>query len=98
MLMIFHIEDCISSIIQIKNLFNLDLNKCQLVNIEYGVNINPIINVTDLIQNLIYHEKRQFTRPKNFDFKIAGEEAYKQIKAYDKSVQFPKHCFNTFRF
>lgn len=95
----FYIEDCISSIIQIKKLFNLDLNKCNIFNIEYGVNINPIIEVTDLIQNLIYHEKRQFTRPTtNFGFKLAGNEAYKQVKAYDKSVQFPQQCKNTFRF
>ena len=95
----FYIEDCISAIIQIQNIFNIDLNKCQLINLEYGVNINPIINVTDLIQSLIYHEKRQFTRPTTyFSFKLAGNEAYKQIKAYDKGVQFPQQCENTFRF
>lgn len=95
----FYIEDCISAIIQIKNVFNIDLNKCQLINLEYGVNINPLINVTELIQSLIYHEKRQFTRPTTyFSFKLAGNEAYKQIKAYDKSVQFPQQCENTFRF
>jgi hypothetical protein len=95
----FYIEDCISALVQIKNIFNIDLNKCQLINLEYGVNINPIINVTDLIINLIYHEKRQFTRPTtHFSFKLAGNEAYKQIKAYDKGVQFPQQCENTFRF
>ena len=95
----FYIEYCISAIIKIQNIFNIDLNKCQLINLEYGVNINPIINVTELIQSLIYHEKRQFTRPTTyFNFKLAGNEAYKQIKAYDKSVQFPQECENTFRF
>jgi hypothetical protein len=95
----FYIEDCISAIIQIQNFFTIDLNKCHLINLEYGVNINPIINVTDLIQSLIYHEKRQFTRPTTyFSFKLAGNEAYKQIKAYDKGVQFPQQCENTFRF
>jgi hypothetical protein len=95
----FNIYDCIGTIVQIKELFKLDLYKCKLINLEYGVNINPVIKVDDLVQNLIYHEKRQFTRPNtNFNYKIAGYEAYKQIKAYDKSVQFPKQCFNTFRF
>lgn len=95
----FYIEYCINAINQIKDLFSIDLNKCQIINLEYGVNINPIINVTDLIHNLIYHEKRQFTRPTtHFSFKLAGNEAYKQIKAYDKSVQFPHECENTFRF
>ena len=94
----FYISDCIDTIIEIKTIFNLDLNKCYLINLEYGVNINPNILLSDLILNLIYHEKRPFNRPKNFDYKIAGNEAYKQIKAYDKSVQFPNHCNNTFRF
>jgi len=95
----FFIHDCISVIEQIKELLKLDLNKCKLINLEYGININPNIKVDDLVQNLIYHEKRQFTRPTTyFNYKIAGNEAYKQIKAYDKSVQFPKQCFNTFRF
>ncbi len=95
----FYIEYCINAIVQIKNIFNLDLNKCYLINLEYGVNINPRIKVSDLIHNLIYHEKRQFARTTiYFDYKQAGNEAYKQIKAYDKSVQFPHECENTFRF
>ena len=95
----FYIEDCISAIIQIKNLFCLDLNKCKLINLEYGVNINPIINVSDLVHNLIYHSTRQFVRTTiHYDFKQAGNEAYKQVKAYNKSVQFPHECENTFRF
>lgn len=94
----FYISDCIDTINEIKTIFNLDLNKCYLINLEYGVNINPSILLSDLILNLIYHEKRPFNRPKNFDYKIAGNEAYKQIKAYDKSVQFPMYCNNTFRF
>lgn len=95
----FYIEDCISAIIQIKNLFDLDLNNCKLINLEYGVNINPIINVTDLVHNLIYHSTRQFVRTTiHNDFKQAGNEAYKQVKAYNKSVQFPHECENTFRF
>lgn len=95
----FNIYDCIGIIEQIKELLKLDLYKCKLINLEYGVNIIPTIKVDDLVQNLIYHEKRQFIRPTtHFNYKIAGNEAYKLIKAYDKSVQFPKQCFNTFRF
>lgn len=94
----FYISDCIDTILELQNTFNLDLNKCSLVNLEYGVNIDPKILVSDLIHNLIYHEKRQFYKPQKHDFKIAGQEAYKLIKAYDKSVQFPEFCKNTFRF
>lgn len=95
----FYIEYCINSILEIKKLFNLDLNKCYLINLEYGVNINPIINVTDLVHNLMYHNKRQFTRNTIYnDYKTAGNDGYKQVKAYNKSVQFPHECDNTFRF
>lgn len=95
----FYIEYCINAIVQIKNLFNLDLSKCYLINLEYGVNINPIINVTDLVHNLMYHNKRQFTRSTiHNDYKTAGNDGYKQVKAYNKSVQFPHECENTFRF
>ena len=95
----FYIEDCIRTIKQLKNLFNLDLNKCKIINLEYGVNINPIINVPELVHNLIYHSTRQFVRTTtHIDFKQAGNEAYKQVKAYNKSVQFPHECKNTFRF
>lgn len=95
----FYISNCIDTIMQIQDVFSLNLSKCFLINLEYGVNINPIIPVSELIHNLIYHEKRQFTRPTiHFSYKIAGNEAYKQIKAYDKSVQFPNQCENIFRF
>lgn len=95
----FYIEYCINAILQIKRIFKLDLKKCFIVNLKYGVNINPIVNVSDLVHNLIYHEKRQFTRNTvHNDYKQAGVDAYKQVKAYNKSVQFPHECKNTFRF
>lgn len=95
----FSVKDCINTIMQIRDLFTLDLEKCKLINLEYGVNIIPSIDVEDLVHNMMYHEKRQFNRPtKHFYYKIAGNEAYKQIKAYNKSVQFPSLCNNTFRF
>ena len=95
----FSVKDCINTIKQIRDLFMLDLEKCQLINLEYGVNIIPSIDVEDLVHNIMYHDKRQFTRPtKHFYYKIAGNEAYKHVKAYNKSVQFPSLCNNTFRF
>ena len=95
----FYIEDCIKTIDQIKNLFDLDLTKCFLINLEYGVNINPQINVTDLVHNLMYHNKKQFSRNSIYnDYKTAGNDGYKQVKAYNKSVQFPHLCENIFRF
>ena len=95
----FSVKDCINTIMQIRDLFMLDLEKCKLINLEYGVNIISSIDVEDLVHNMMYHEKRQFNRPtKHFYYKIAGNEAYKHVKAYNKSVQFPNLCNNTFRF
>jgi hypothetical protein len=96
----FYIPNCIATIIQLRDIFNLDLDKCFLINLEYGVNVLPDIPINDLIVNLIYHEKRQFVRAtEHTTYKIAGNDAYKQIKAYAKGVQFPHYCNpNTFRF
>ena len=94
----FYVQNCINTIKHIESLFKLDLNKCYLINLEYGVNIKPNTPVEELIINLMYHEKRPFNKPSNFQYKIAGIEAYKQIKAYNKSIQFPELCINTFRF
>ena len=74
------------------------LKKINLTWFGYN-NIVIIFKLKVSLQSLIYHEKRHFTRPTNyFSFKLAGNEAYKQIKAYDKGVQFPQQCENTFRF
>lgn len=96
----FYISNCITIIKQLEDLLKLDLSKCYLINLEYGFNIVPDILIENLIMNLIYHEKRQFVRGTKYVFyKIAGKDAYKQIKAYAKGVQFPSHCNpNTFRF
>lgn len=96
----FYIEDCIETIKYIQDLFNLDLEKCILINLEYGVNILPCIPTSELVLNLIYHEKRPFVRTtEHNEYRIAGNTTYKQAKAYNKGVQFPHYCNpNTFRF
>jgi hypothetical protein len=89
-----------STIDQLKKTFLLELEKCNIINLEYGVNIISPIAVNDLVVNLIYHEKRQFIRAtEHLHYKIAGNEAYKQIKAYNKYIHYPNFCKeNTFRF
>ncbi|WP_369765264.1 hypothetical protein [Flavobacterium sp. WC2429] len=96
----FYIEDCIETINYIQDIFNLDLDKCFLVNLEYGVNILPSIPISELILNLIYHEKHPFIRStEHNEYRISGMSTYKQAKGYAKGVQFPHFCNpNTFRF
>ncbi len=96
----FYIENCIKTINHIRDIFNLDLEKCLLINLEYGVNILPSIPISELMLNLIYHEKNPFIRSMEYDeYRIAGNSTYKKAKAYNKGVQFPQYCNpNTFRF
>ena len=96
----FSIEQCIETINFIKEIFYLDLEKCFLINLEYGVNILPKIPISELILNLIYHERNPFIRNSEHpQSRIAGFSKYKQAKAYNKGVQFPDFCNeNTFRF
>lgn len=96
----FTIQQVKETINQLKKTFNLELEKCNIINLEYGVNIISPIPINDLVVDLIYHEKRQFIRAtEHLHYKIAGKDAYKQIKAYNKHIQFPHFCKdNTFRF
>ena len=96
----FFIEDSIETIYYIQDLFKLDLEKCFLINLEYGVNIIPSVSINELILYLIYHEKNPFIRStEHNEYRIAGFSTYKQAKGYNKGVQFPHYCNpNTFRF
>lgn len=96
----FYIEDCIETINYIRDLFKLELNKCFLVNLEYGVNILPSILISELILNLIYHERHPFIRStEHNEYRISRNSKYKQVKGYAKGVQFPHYCNpNIFRF
>ena len=96
----FSVAQCIETIHFIKEIFYLDLEKCYLINLEYGVNILPKIPISELILNLIYHERNPFIRnTEHSQSRMAGFSKYKQAKAYNKGVQFPDFCNeNTFRF
>src|SRR5690606_18271135 len=62
----FHYNNFLNVIDEIKSLFKLDLEKCKVVNLEYGVNVSPFYDVNNIVCNLIYHEKRQFIRPTRY--------------------------------
>lgn len=96
----FTFEKVKETINQIKEFFSLELEKCFIINLEYGINIISPIPINNLVADLIYHDKRQFHRPKEYlYYKVAGIDAYKQIKAYNKFIQYPDYCNeNTFRF
>lgn len=106
----FSIIDSINTIYQIKDLFNLDLSLCKIVNLEYGLNLIPDEDIKKIILWLKYHNRNQFRYLQ--ELKYAKESAtfntngkknkYKYIKAYAKGLQFFNGITyrnkNTFRF
>ncbi|MDP9961865.1 hypothetical protein [Chryseobacterium lathyri] len=78
--------------------------KLQLINLEYGININPEVSIRNLIEGILYYKKTPFVFSSSIKtYKITNATSYKQIKAYDKGIQFidyPQYGIqrNTFRF
>ncbi|WP_223560207.1 hypothetical protein [Chryseobacterium lathyri] len=104
----FSPEDCkevlteiFFSILEIKPSEFIEL---QLINLEYGVNVIPDMSMKNLIEGIIYYKKTPFIFGSNITtYKITNATSYKQIKAYDKGIQFinyPQYNIqrNTFRF
>jgi len=103
----FKIVDCIKTISELKNTFEIDLKLLKVVNIEFGINILSPIDIKKLIAFLLYHEKNEFKTDVGLAFSKKSFRAnpngtinlYKIIKAYAKGLQFPQYCdINTFRF
>lgn len=103
----FYVRDCIKTILEFREIFKIDLSLLKIVNIEFGINIIPNIDVKDLITYISYHEKNEFKndvglayskrsyRPK----KNGTANKYKIVKAYAKGIHQPLYCdINTFRF
>ena len=103
----FNCKDAKAVITNFGKLFNIDLDKALVMNIEFGINILSPICIKDLITYLAYQGKNPFVNNEDLAFsKFAtskNKEGYfnlfKVIKAYAKGLQFPQYCnINTFRF
>lgn len=102
----FKYYDIWGTFITILDYLGIEANEFDLlkvVNIEFGINIVPDLDIKNLINSLLFH-KRTLFRVGNFPyFKKTEATKYKQIKAYAKGLQFaqfPEYCIdeNTFRF
>ena len=98
--------DCIKTIINMLEYVGIkpsEYEDLKVVNIEFGLNIIPEIDIKSLIDGLFFYKKTPF-RTGNFPyFKKTDATSYKQIKAYAKGLQFadfPQYSINpnTFRF
>ena len=101
-------ENCINTISEILNYLGIEpqeYDRLKVVNIEFGLNIIPEIDIKNLINGLYFYKKTTFIipEPKNKYFKITDATNYKKIKAYAKGLQFtdfPEYAIdiNSFRF
>ncbi len=104
----FTVLNCINTLTEIKELFNLPADKLTILNIEFGINALSPIDCRDLILSAIYHEKNEFINSSDSlkfskisfkHHKNGKANKYKQIKFYAKGLQFLDHTdINTFRF
>lgn len=103
----FYVRDCIKTILEFREIFEIDLLQLKIVNIEFGVNIIAPVDVKDLLDLIIYHDKNKFHTDVGLPYskrsykpqKDGTANEYKIIKAYAKGIQQPEYCNkNTFRF
>lgn len=92
----------IFALLQIKE---TEFDLLKVVNIEYGLNLIPNVDIKNLINGISFHKRTPFIIPDPAKpyFKITDATKYKQIKAYAKGLQFidyPEYGIdpNTFRF
>lgn len=106
-------KNCIKTIIDILTYLEIqpqEYEDLKVVNIEFGLNIIPKIDVKNLIDGLIFYSTQPFIVPntnlpyfKTTDTKKDNDTKEKFIKAYAKGLQFvdyPQYGIdgNTFRF
>lgn len=106
----FSFVGCIRIIYELESVFGLNLNDCQVVNLEFGLNIVPIESVENVVVWLKFHERNEFRSVADLEYaKQSGRfsangkiNSYKIIKAYAKGKQlFMGKNYsdpNTFRF
>jgi len=106
----FSFTDSINVVQELTDLFTLDLKRCFIENLEFGLNVIPDEQVKNVVVWLKFHERNEFRFYPELKYaKQAGSfqrngkiNTYKIIKAYAKGLQeFNGQTYgdpNTFRF
>ena len=91
----FTVNDCINTIKNLEQILELELNKCFVVNLEFGVNVIPCSSIKEVIPSIEFHGRNGFRYLP--ELKYAKQSAsfnkdskvnwYKIIKAYAKGLQ-----------
>lgn len=85
----FYLTNVLNIIDEWVNLFGTEILNAKIDNIEFGVNINPPINTTDILRNITLHKRKEFKTGtfKNSYYKEC-EHKHFYIKTYDKARQY----------
>ncbi len=99
-------DECAKSIIEILTYLKIqppEYEDLKVVNMEFGLNIIPETDITNLVNGIFYTKKASFLVVNFPYFRISKTTVQKLIKAYAKGLQFidyPEYGINvnTFRF
>jgi len=97
----FSAYNSIKTLKEIIKTFNLPVEEFKIIGLEFGTNIISPINITELIDKTLYHEKNVFKNSDDYliHSKISVKNSingkaskYKAMKYYAKGIQYPEYC------
>lgn len=91
----FSFINSIETILILSAKFKLDLSKCIIQNIEFGLNILPETDIKEIIKSLKFHERNEFNKDPELQYSKRSQKynsngignSYKVFKAYAKGQQ-----------
>ena len=85
----FRFEDLTNVINEFCKMFDLVPGSCILENLEFGVNVSPMIPANEILRSVINHKGKPFTQEysKNKRFRECERQRY-IIKVYNKGLQY----------
>lgn len=87
----FSVKDCQNTLLDILDLIGIkraEMQELQVINLEFGVNVIPDVDVREIINGVAYYKKTPFVYKNGLTtFKITDTDTEKQIKIYAKGIQ-----------
>jgi hypothetical protein len=83
----FTFTNLVNTLEEVAKLLEIELHQIILQNIEFGVNIILPFLVQNITNNVLIHNKKEFLKPYDFDYRRAQHQRY-WIKVYNKGKHF----------
>lgn len=83
----FSFQNLVNSLELFATNYKLDLKECHLQNIEIGLNITHLFDTDQILNGLLWHKGKAFSRPLDNSFRIIEHQRY-YLKIYDKGKQY----------